>query len=134
MGIPRDVILAVDICDKFEKIFNRQCSPVSLCVADAKSLRSIISSLYPGIEVLGIISSLPLRNMVKEDIREIMRGIRRILIERGGFLLQYTYALWSHAALASFGFSLVSRRYVAKNIPPALIEMYQVESDAKITY
>lgn len=134
LGISPDAILALDISVRFECVFNRLCAPVSLCVADAKSLYSILTSRYPGIDGIAIISSLPLMIMKKGFILEIMNGIRRILIERGGFLLQYTYALWRHASLVQYGFSLASRSFVARNLPPALVEKYDIESHAKISH
>lgn len=128
LGVAPEAILAIDISREFQGVFNRLCAPVTLCVADAKNLYSLISRRCPDRGGIAIISSLPLRNMGRGEIRPIMRGIRSILLERGGCLLQYTYALWIRASLAPYGFSLCARHYIMRNIPPALVEKYDVEN------
>lgn len=123
-GVPPERILAVDISDHFHEIFRRHCPGVELHVGDARYLAKIIARHLPPQPLQAVISSLPLRNMPRAEIAEIMLEIRNILRKKGGVLIQYTYTLWSCSFLESFGFVATARKYSLFNIPPALIEKY----------
>lgn len=127
LGVNPEEILAIDISENFRPIFNSQCMPISLHIGDARNLHEIITADYPDLPVIAIISSLPLKSMFDKDIAAIMPEIWRILYERGGILLQYTYALWSHSSLTQYGFSLAGCRYIMRNFPPTLIEKYLIK-------
>lgn len=123
-GVSPERILAVDISRHFKKTFSKLCHGLVLHTGDARHLDKIISDYCPALPLQAVISSLPLRTMPERIVSEIMHETRKVLRRRGGVLVQYTYAFWLHAALAPYGFWLARRRFVAGNIPPALVEIY----------
>lgn len=123
-GVGPQRILAIDISRRFHDLFQQTCPGMRLHVADARDLLSIISKYYPNRPVQAIISSLPLRSLPINIVSEIMYEIWKVLQDKGGVLIQYTYAVWMHSALEQFGFHSMERRYVPMNLPPALVEKY----------
>lgn len=123
-GIEPGRILGVDISGDFGPIFHKSCPDVELVIGDARSLAAIVSCRASSCRVQAVISSLPLRNMPLAAVGEIMLEAARILRRSGGHLIQYTYVLWLHSFLEQFGFQAIEKRYVAANLPPALVEAY----------
>lgn len=124
MGIDPAHILALDISENFRQQFAKNCKNINLVVNDACNLDKIIAQKYPLMSIRAIISSLPLRILPTEKVTEIMAAIRLCLLERGGALAQYTYAIWMHESLRQYGFMPCARHTVYSNIPPALVEVY----------
>lgn len=124
LGVAPKRIYALDISERFSKLFRRQCPGIELHIDDARNLCRSLDSLYPKHPVTAVISSLPLRSMPLWLIREIMAEIRTILRKHNGALVQYTYAICSHSYLESFGFIKEDERRVMLNLPPALVEKY----------
>lgn len=123
-GVLPQRIVAVDISRRFQNLFRQTCPAIRLHVADARDLLSIISRHYPQFPVQAVISSLPLRSLPFNIVSEIMCEIWKVLQNRGGVLIQYTYAVWMRSSLEQFGFHPMERRYVPMNFPPALVEQY----------
>lgn len=117
-------VLALDISRSFTPVFNRNCPSARLYVGDARNLRKIVADIYPHLPVLAIISSLPLKVMPASLVVPIMAELLRLLSEHDGVLVQYTYALWLRSALVKYGFTLQSRKLIASNLPPCLVERY----------
>ncbi len=124
-GVAPEKILAVEISEAFAELFVRRCPNVPLAIGDARRLGNVLDRHAPGRRVCGIISSLPFRVMPSECVAEILREIRKVLQERGGSFVQYTYALWMNYPLAKYGFCPHAGSIVLKNLPPARIESYR---------
>lgn len=124
VGIAPACILALDISENFRRQFDKNCKEIDLVINDASNLPEIVAQKYPDAPIHAIISSLPLRVLPEDKVCEIMAAIRRCLIERGGVLAQYTYAIWLHESLRKYGFAACSWHRVYTNIPPALVEVY----------
>lgn len=122
-GVLPEQILAVDISSKYDKIFNKLCPNIKLCIGDARDLAQIIAANFPNTQIRAVISSLPLRNIPAKIVCEIMLGIWHTL-RNGGVLIQFTYALWMHFALERYDFIHIKKHYVPLNLPPALVEKY----------
>jgi phospholipid N-methyltransferase len=125
-GIEPERLLAIEISPGFAEVFARRCPGVPLFIEDARSLSLILNRLDRQRPISSIISSLPLRIMPSDLVREIMAELKQVLAVRGGSLIQYTYAWWMRYPLAQYGFKPSARRIVLKNIPPARVESYEV--------
>ena len=71
-GVAPERIMAVEISPGFTKVFSKRCPNVPLIIGDARSLESLISVYNPSDKVSAIISSLPLRVIPTNIVREIM--------------------------------------------------------------
>lgn len=125
MGVNPKYILALDISEHFRSQFYRNCGSIPFVIADAGNLARIMDRDYPELPLRAIISSLPLRTIPEAKVKMIMSVLRHCLLQRGGLLVQYTYALWMREALSKYGFALCARRTVYFNVPPALVEAYK---------
>lgn len=127
IGIPPERILPVDISPVFKSVFRKHCSGMELRIGDARDLRFLIDAYAPDLPVQAIVSSLPLKSLPGTMVAEIMAEIRGALLERGGFLVQFTYAVWTRSKLAAHGFRADGRQFVGINLPPAIVEIYSPE-------
>jgi phospholipid N-methyltransferase len=127
-GVDPKRLLAVEISPGFAGVFSRRCPAVPLFVEDARNLSLILDRLDPGLPVSSIISSLPLRNIPDDLVREILEEIKLVLQKRSGSFIQYTYAWWMRYPLGKYGFQPNTSRIVLKNIPPAKVESYTLRS------
>ncbi len=127
MGINSDSILALDISENFRFQFAKNCGNLRLVISDADNLAALVAAKYPDASIHAIISSLPLRVIPEEKTKAIMAAIRQCMGERGGLLIQYTYALWLHGSLRKYGFIPCQSSNVYTNIPPALVEVYKLQ-------
>jgi phospholipid N-methyltransferase len=125
-GVSPNRIVAVEISDGFSRVFSKRCPDVPLVIGDARSLQSILTRHSPDGRVGAVISSLPLRVMPPDDVSEIMAELRNVLVDKGGVLIQYTYAWWMRYPLSRHGFIPRSVDIVPANIPPAKVESYVV--------
>ena len=125
-GVEAANIIAVEISPGFQNGFNRRCPDVPLVIDDARNLAGILQKHVPDEPIRGIVSSLPLRVMPGELIKEIMLAINEVMNQRGGSLIQYTYVWWSRYQLARYGFTPLSSQVVIRNLPPARVESYVV--------
>lgn len=125
MGIPPEQILAVEISRKFEQTFRQRCKNIQLHIGDGGAIGQLLERDFNSLPVCAIISSLPLLSLPRQMVERILSAWRSLLLERGGVLVQYTYALWNQCALRRFGFCRQSSSLVFRNIPPALVEVYR---------
>jgi phospholipid N-methyltransferase len=124
-GVAPERIVAVELSPGFRKTFSRTCPGVAMITGDARDLGKLLGRHAPGAPVCSVISSLPFRVIPRPIVRDILREIRSVLSERGGSLIQYTYAWWMQYPLRKFGFSPAAARLVLKNVPPAKVESYR---------
>jgi Phospholipid N-methyltransferase len=123
-GIARDRIIAVEALGGFAAPFSARCPGVRLVVGDARNLNAILDREAPGRPVSAIVSSLPFRVLGPDLTRDILREIHLVLRERGGTLVQYSYAWWMRYPLRASGFTPMRASIEWKNLPPARVEAY----------
>ncbi len=128
-GVAPERIVAVERSASFARTFTQRYRQVPLLVGDAADLRQMLATTYPATPVAAIISSLPFRAIPRKTASRILRELRETLIERGGVLVQYSYAWWLKDALCKEGFSPHESRLVFQNVPPARVESYVAELD-----
>ena len=125
-GIARDRIIAVESLGSFAAPFSARCPGVRLVVGDARNLKAILDREAPGRPVSAVVSSLPFRVLGPDLTRDILREIHLVLEERGGTLVQYSYAWWMRYPLRASGFTPMRASVEWKNLPPARVEAYAV--------
>lgn len=126
-GVAPERILGVELSDGFKTAFERQCPGVTMITGDARHLGRLLDEHAPDKPLCSILSSLPFRVMPGAVVRAITQEMRRVLGQRGGSLVQYTYAWWISYPLRRFGFTPGAARLVLKNVPPARVERYTVQ-------
>lgn len=128
-GISPKRIVAVERSPSFARTFRQRYRHVPLLIGDAADLRQMLAEKYPDNPITAIISSLPFRAIPRKIATRILRELRETLLERGGVLVQYSYAWWLKHALGKEGFSPRVSRLVLQNVPPARVESYMVEPE-----
>ncbi len=124
-GVAPERIIAIEADKNFAAPFARCCGDLPLTIADALQLKSILDAEVPGKRISAIISSLPFRIMPPSLIGAILREVRGVMRERGGVLIQYSYAWWMRYPLTRYGFIPCYASVVMRNLPPARVEVYQ---------
>lgn len=124
LGIAKDRIIAVEALAKFKAPFAARCPGIPIVIGDARNLRVILNTVAPGREISAVVSSLPFRTMSPALTKSIIEELHQTLQERGGRLVQYTYAWWLRYPLQQYGFIPDSAAIVWKNLPPARVESY----------
>ncbi|SBW09766.1 putative Methyltransferase type 11 [uncultured delta proteobacterium] len=128
-GISPGRIVAVERSPSFARTFRQRYRQVPLLIGDAVDLRQMLAEKYPDSPVAAIISSLPFRAIPRKIAVRILRELHETLLERGGVLIQYSYAWWMKHALSESGFSPRVSRLVLQNVPPARVEAYVAEPE-----
>lgn len=124
-GVPRERIIAVEALPGFGEAFAERCPGVRFIEGKAEQLGAVLDREAPGRGISAIVSSLPFRVLGPKLGDAILREIQSVLRERGGLLIQYTYAWWLTYPLQKRGFEPASASIVWKNIPPARVESYK---------
>ena len=125
-GIAADRVIAVESCQHLAQVIRRSYPGVDVFAQDARNLGDYLDTARQGACVGAIISSLPFRSLPKKVAGEIALEIRQIMEERGGVLVQYSYAWWKQFPLTEYGFVSRHRFIVFRNIPPAVVEVYDL--------
>lgn len=125
-GVPSHSIVAVERCSTFAAGFQRKYPGVLALEADACRLTSLLQQFRPDVPVRAVISSLPFCTLPPDIRREVSAQIATVLRQRGGLLIQYSYAWWMHFPLRRYGFAPRQRYFVFRNVPPAIVEVYSL--------
>lgn len=124
-GVSPQRIVAIERSRSFGAAFKRKYRHVPLLVGDAAHLRALLADAYPNVPIAAVISSLPFRSIPRKITEAILLELRQTLTERGGALVQYSYAWWMKDALLPYGFTPLSSHLVIQNFPPARVEAYR---------
>ncbi|MDR2504069.1 MAG: methyltransferase domain-containing protein [Deltaproteobacteria bacterium] len=124
-GIAKERIIAIEAISDFRGLFAARCPGVRFVVADARELKKVLDREAPGRKISAIVSSLPFRVLGTRLSANILRETHMVLRERGGVLIQYSYALWLKYPLRDNGFVPLSASVVWVNMPPARVELYK---------
>lgn len=128
-GISPDRIVAVERAPSFAAAFKRRYRHVPILTGDAANLRQMLAESFPDTPVCAVISSLPFRSIPRKIAAGILWELHATLTERGGVLVQYSYAWWVKHALCEHGFKPLASRLVLQNVPPARVESYAAEAE-----
>lgn len=124
VGIAPERILAIELSPRLATMCRQRCPAATTLIGDARDLAAILTQHAPNERVACVLSSLPFRVMPAPLVRDILGAVKSVLLERGGFLVQYTYAWWQHYPLRQYDFRPVSVQHVLLNCPPARVEVY----------
>jgi len=130
-GISPDRIVAVERSSAFAQAFKKRYRNIPILMGDAANLRQMLAETHPGIPISAIISSLPFRAIPRKVASRILWELRSALLERGGVLVQYSYAWWQKYPLGKEGFIPDMSRFVFQNVPPARIESYTAKPELR---
>ncbi len=123
-GIAPDRIMAVEVSPLLATICRQRYPGVTTVTGDARYLAELLAKHAPDKRVACVISSLPLRVMPAGVVKDSLLAIKSVLADRGGFLVQYTYAWWKRYPLKRYDFSPFAAQLVLLNCPPAKVEAY----------
>ena len=123
-GIAPERILAIELSPRLATMCRQRCPTAATLIGDARDLAAILAQHAPNKRVSCVISSLPFRVMPSPLVRDILGAVKSVLLERGGFLVQYTYAWWQHYSLRQYDFHPISVEHILLNCPPARVEAY----------
>lgn len=123
-GVDAERILAIELSPCLAAICKQRFPTVTVLTGDARELGRLLERHALGKRVACIVSSLPLRVLPANLVREILLAIKAVLGERGGFLVQYTYAWWRRDPLKQHNFSSFAGQLVLRNCPPAKVQAY----------
>jgi phosphatidylethanolamine/phosphatidyl-N-methylethanolamine N-methyltransferase len=126
-GVMPMSIVAVECCKSLARSLQSKYTQVLVLNEDAGNLGALLDAERQGEPVRAVLSSLPFRAMPRHIVAGIARELRRVLHERGGCLIQYSYLWWQRYPLRKFGFAPRHRCLVVKNVPPAVVEVYTVQ-------
>lgn len=124
-GVAGERIIAMDVLPGFRAGFTRRCPGVPFIVADARELAAVLDRYAPDRKISAVISSLPLRVLPRKTTRAVLKAVRTVLADRGGFFVQYSYAWWLRYPLRGYGLSPCAASMVFWNLPPARVEAYR---------
>ncbi len=84
----------------------------------------LVELLPPEVKsVQAIISSLPLRSMPTDEVQAIL-AIFRALLAPSGKLIQFTYDLRNNNTDMMTGFTVLAKKRIWVNIPPACVQVF----------
>lgn len=123
-GIAPERIVAVELSPRLAELCKQRYPKVTVLTGDARHLAALLDTCAPEKRIACIISSLPFRVMPTPLVRDILFAIKAVIADRGGFLVQYTYAWWKRYPLKKYDFSPFAVQLVLRNCPPAKVEAY----------
>lgn len=126
-GVDHGRLVAVDCSEEMVKWTRKRFPDARVLLGDASKLRELLAA-EPDLRdrtVSHVVSSLPLKSLPKDLVRDIADEVKEIL-PKSGRLVQFTYDLRYQADphLASH-FELHSSSVVWANFPPARVSVYQ---------
>lgn len=104
----------------FAQLLRHQFPTLAVLQANAATLADL---LHDDLPVEAIVSSLPLRSLPEELVTQIVDQWRQVL-QPGGWVVQFSYALHSSPTDLLAGFSASRSNLVWRNIPPAKVMVY----------
>lgn len=122
--LPHNPLVAVEYCSEFVHALRRQHPDIQVIEGCASQIETGLVQLgiVPG-QVAALISGLPFVSLPSELGTSILQALARILLPGRPFV-QFTYvakAPWWHRQPPAAGFSLVRRRKIWLNLPPATV-------------
>ncbi len=129
-GYPASKIVAVECSSSMARRLRALFPKVLVLEEDACRFNSLLEEMNPAYDLRAVVSSLPFHAMPKSRSLPVLREINTALAGHGGCLVQYTYAFWLRYTLRRYALTPCSRRIVARNLPPAVVEVYTASGKA----
>jgi phospholipid N-methyltransferase len=114
-GIPPDRLRVVERSASFAQHLRQRFPSVSILQGDAAELATLLPD---GAGIDAVVSSLPLRSLPRPVVQAILAQWRQVL-QPGGLVIQFTYALHGRPEALFDGFGLLDEQIVWANLPPA---------------
>lgn len=119
-GIEMEKLVAIEQSGAFVKHLSRRFAKLKVIEGDAKNLSSLLTG-HSNINV--IVSSLPLRSLPEDTVKNILQAIDNVLPE-GGLFIQFTYYYGKAVLPLPKTFQRVYSEYVLLNFPPARVDVF----------
>jgi phosphatidylethanolamine/phosphatidyl-N-methylethanolamine N-methyltransferase len=125
-GIPPEQIVPVERSETLVRLLKRRFPSLKIALGDASELRALLQTFLAKahIEVSHVVSSLPLRSLPEDVVKNIIREVHAILPKEGR-LIQYTYNLGKTPNPCLSGFKRMHTAVVWANVPPARVDVFQ---------
>lgn len=121
-GIPPKQLIVIERATALVKHLRTKFPKLNIIEGDALNLKKLLGKNSK--QVYCIVSSLPLRSLPKEIVKNINQQFEEIL-NSDGILIQFTYSLSTKSPNPFPNFKRVSTKKIWMNIPPAYIEVYR---------
>lgn len=123
-SVPRHNLVAVEKSPPMVAHLRQRFPKVKVIQGDALNLHRLVQEcLGKKTRVKHVVCSLPLRVFKPEQVRQLAEQVAHVL-EPGGRLVLYTYALWSRRELPNHKLAHQQTRFVWRNLPPARVDVY----------
>ena len=125
-GIPPQQIVSVERSELMVRLLKRRFPSLKVALGDAGELRALLRAFLAKetVEVSHVVSSLPLRSLPEDVVKNIIREVHAIL-PKDGKLIQYTYNLGMRTHPCLSGFKRIRTTVVWANVPPARLDVFQ---------
>ena len=124
-GIDPKQLIVVEQSAKLSALLRRRFPEVTVINGDAARLKELLGP--DSGKVAAIVSSLPLRSLAPQTVRNILGQLEQVL-RTDGLFLQYTYSHRDLRSRLSSRFISIHSCTVWGNLPPARIDAYRLTS------
>ncbi len=122
-GFTANQIISIEKNPAFIARLRKKFPEVTFIEGDAKTFMKVYPDLSHNVDV--VISGLPIRLWDKSSLLELENQLYEVLSPNGLFI-QFTYQIYQYKSLLSESFELFHLHKVWWNIPPALVEVFQL--------
>lgn len=123
-GVAPERLVSVEQSAPLADCLRRRCPKARIIKGDALHLRDLLGSDCQRVST--VVSGLPFRSLPRAVVHGIIKQIDEIL-PPNGLMIQFTYDLSGRAMFLPHHFKRVSHKMVWSNLPPARVDIYQLE-------
>lgn len=124
-GIPEENIIVIERAKSLVKHLQTLYPKINIIHGDAINLHSLLGDKVD--QIATIVSSLPLRSLPEPTVKAIIAEIERTL-KYNALFIQYTYSFGPAMPHLLSKLKLVRSKRIWTNIPPARIEVFQLNT------
>lgn len=121
-GVSPEQLIVIEQSAKLSALLRKRFPEVTIINGDAARLAELLGP--DGGKIAAIVSSLPLRSLQPNTVRNILGQLEQVL-QKGGVFIQYTYSHRDLRARLSRRFDSIHTTTVWGNLPPARIDAYR---------
>lgn len=121
-GIAPEKLLIVERSAAMVKHLQQRFPFLKIIEGNAQHLTELLNTRFH--PICAVVSSLPLRTLPKELVKNIGTELENILDDNAIFI-QFTYNFWSKPLSPSPQFVHIRSYYVARNLPPARVDIFK---------
>lgn len=126
-GISAEKLVAIDCSPVMVRHLRERYPQIKALVGDAAQLEKLLHDHLDldRHSVSHVVSSIPLRLLSDDAVRNIAGEVRRVL-KKGGRFIQYTYDIRPSVHVGFEEFRFLGSSVVWLNVPPARVNVYKV--------